>query len=116
MHFLLALDQSSDFVWNFRLIMTLKDLPGSPVIKNLPSNAGDMVLIPGWGTKIPCALEQLNPHTTHREPVCHNWRSLRAATAEPAHMEARAPQPGSPETTARESLHVTMKNLHTHKK
>ena len=53
MHFLLALDQSSDFVWNFRLIMTLKDLPGSPVIKNLPSNAGDMVLIPGWGTKIP---------------------------------------------------------------
>ena len=76
--------------------MTLKDLPGSPVIKNLPSNAGGMVLIPGWGTKIPHPLEQLNPSTTSREPVCHDERALRAATAAPAPAEAHAVQPGKP--------------------
>ena len=31
------------------------DFPGGPVIKNLPSNAGDMGLIPGQRTKIPQA-------------------------------------------------------------
>ena len=30
-----------------------KDFPGGPVVKNPPSNATDMGLIPGWGTKIP---------------------------------------------------------------
>ena len=34
----------------------LRDFPGGPVVKNLPSNAGDM----GWGTKIPHASGQLN--------------------------------------------------------
>ena len=33
--------------------------PGGPVVKNPPSNAGDMSLIPGQGTKIPRAVEQL---------------------------------------------------------
>ena len=28
------------------------DFPGSPVVKNMPSNVWDMSLIPGWGTKI----------------------------------------------------------------
>ena len=39
--------------WN-SLIFLLKTqgIPGGPVIKNLPSNAGDMGSIPGWGTKI----------------------------------------------------------------
>ena len=32
-----------------------KDFPGSVVVKNLPSRAGDASLIPGWGTKVPCA-------------------------------------------------------------
>ena len=32
-----------------------KDFPGGPVVKNPPSNARDMGLIPGWGTKIPQA-------------------------------------------------------------
>ena len=27
------------------------DFPGGPVVKNLPSNAGDVGLIPGWGNK-----------------------------------------------------------------
>ena len=29
---------------------------GGPVVKNPPSNAGDVGWIPGWGTKIPCAM------------------------------------------------------------
>ena len=28
------------------------DFPGSPVVKNLPSNAGDLGLTPGQGNKI----------------------------------------------------------------
>ena len=34
------------------------DFPGGPVVKNLPSNAGDVGWIPGWGTKIPQASEE----------------------------------------------------------
>ena len=30
-----------------------RDFPGGPVVKNLPSNAGDMGSIPVWGTKMP---------------------------------------------------------------
>ena len=37
------------------------DFPGGPVVKNLPCNAGDMVSITGWETRIPHAMEQLNP-------------------------------------------------------
>ena len=43
------------------------DFPGGPVVKNPPSNAGDMGLIPGQGTKIPHALGQLSPCTATRE-------------------------------------------------
>ena len=46
------------------------DFPGGPVVKNPPSNAGDMGLIPGQGTKIPRALGQLSPRTTTRESLC----------------------------------------------
>ena len=42
--------------------------PGGSVVKNLPANARDTGLVPGWITKIPHALEQLG---------------LRAATTEP---------------------------------
>ena len=31
---------------------SLRDFSGSPVVKILPSNAGDVGLIPGQGTKI----------------------------------------------------------------
>ena len=47
------------------------------MVKNLPSNAGDTSLIPGWGTKIPHASGQL---------------SLLAVTTEPVHSGAREPQ------------------------
>ena len=34
------------------------------MVKNLPSNAEDVNLIPGLGTKIPHAVEQLSLHAT----------------------------------------------------
>ena len=34
--------------------------PGGPEVKNLPSNAGNMGSIPGWGIKIPRAEGQLS--------------------------------------------------------
>ena len=54
-----------------------RDYPGGPVVKNLPYSAGDARSIPVWGTKIPYALEQLNPHglellDTTREILWHN--------------------------------------------
>ena len=36
-------------------------LPGGPVVKNLPCNAGDAGSTPGWGTEILNAMEQLIP-------------------------------------------------------
>ena len=45
------------------------DFPGGPVVKNLPSNAGDVGLIPGQGTEIPHVgqispeLQVLSPRT-----------------------------------------------------
>ena len=51
------------------------DSPDIPVVKNLPCNAGDVGSIPGWGTKIPCAMKQLNPCAATAEPVCWNYRA-----------------------------------------
>ena len=53
------------------------------MVRNLPSNAGDMGLIPGWGTKTPNAMGQLSPRTLQLEkranssehPVGRNKRS-----------------------------------------
>ena len=36
-------------------IPNVRDFPGGPVVKNLPSNVGDAGLIPGPGTKSPHA-------------------------------------------------------------
>ena len=53
--------------------------PGSPVVKNPSSSAGDMGLIPGQGTKISYATEQLSLCAKTREsahcyadPMCYN--------------------------------------------
>ena len=65
---------SSDFQliqWHFRekfKNIYKGDFPDGPVVKNLPSNPGDEGLIPGWGTKIPQASEQLSPQATTTEP------------------------------------------------
>ena len=67
-----------------------RDFPGGPVVKNLPSNAGDAGSIPGGRTKIPHVTGQLSthcnywahmlwsPHATAREkPICHNeWSHM----------------------------------------
>ena len=33
----------------------MRDFPGGPVVKTLPSNAGGAGSIPGWGAKVPHA-------------------------------------------------------------
>ena len=48
------------------------DFPGNPVVKSLPSNAGDTGSIPDQGTKIPHVAGQLSPHATMKDPVCRN--------------------------------------------
>ena len=42
------------------------------MVKNPPCNAGDMGSIPGQGTKIPCATEQLNLWAKTRETAHQN--------------------------------------------
>ena len=37
------------------------DFPGGPVVKHMPSSAGDVTSIPCQGTKISRAAEQLSP-------------------------------------------------------
>ena len=49
------------------------DIPGSPVVKNPPCNAGDAGSIPDGGTEIPQAEEQLS-----LESLCCNERCNKA--------------------------------------
>ena len=63
------------------------DFLGGPVVKRLPPNARDSGSIPGQGTKIPLAAEQLSSCATTAEPeyykeksLQHSKRSLHAAT------------------------------------
>ena len=52
-------------------LKTVKGLHWRPVVKNQPWNAGDAGSIPGQGSKIQHAGEELSPHDTTREPVLH---------------------------------------------
>ena len=45
------------------------DFPDGGVIENLPSNAGDVDSMPGWGTKSPHASGHLSPGAATTEPV-----------------------------------------------
>ena len=45
----------------------VRDLPGGPVVKDPPFNAGDAGSVPGQGTKITHAMGQLSPCTTTTE-------------------------------------------------
>ena len=56
----LSVHQSPDSLLYFALKITSKDFPGVPVVKKPPSNAGDVRLIPGRGTKILYPAEQLS--------------------------------------------------------
>ena len=51
-------------------LKTKGDFLGGPVVKNPPCNAGDMGSIPGYGTKIPYAMEQLSFCTKTNPKVC----------------------------------------------
>ena len=72
-----------------------EDIPGGPVVENLPSSAGDMGLIPGWGLRstclwvtkprrcnhwvrslsIPCPATREAPPTENRESPCASVES-----------------------------------------
>ena len=49
-----------------------RDFLGGPVVKKLPSNAGDGGSIPGGGTKNPYATGQLSLCASTREPTRRN--------------------------------------------
>ena len=50
------------------------DFPGGLVVRNPPSSAGNVGSIPGRGTRIPHAEEQLSPQTAITEPTHCNER------------------------------------------
>ena len=52
--------------------LCLGDFLGGPEIKNLLCNAADVGSMPGWGSKIPHAMEQLSPCTATRGSICCN--------------------------------------------
>ena len=66
-----------------------RNLPGGPVVKNPPSNAGDKGSIPGWGTKIPHAVGQLILCATTRE--AHMLQLLSPCTLQPVLPSKRSP-------------------------
>ena len=64
-------------------IKDFRNFPGGPAVKTTglsnavqccTCNAEGVSSIPGWGTKIPHAMEQLSPCTTTRESVSHSRR------------------------------------------
>ena len=73
------------------------------MVKNPPSNAGNMGSIPGRGTKIPHTSGQLSPHTTTVELACLNERACVPQTTESTHTGACVPQ------LERENPHATTK-------
>ena len=48
--------------------LALRDFPGGPVVKTLPSNAGGVGSIPGLGTKIPHASQPKNQNIKKKNP------------------------------------------------
>ena len=87
----------STLAYLLALQSSLMGLPWRPVVKNPPSNAEDVGLIPGWGTKIPHAAGQLSLCAATTEPTCSRAQapqleSLRATTTEPTCSAARVPQ------------------------
>ena len=59
-----------------------RDFPDGPLVKNPCCNSENAGLVPGQGTKIPRAAEQLRPRTTATEPARRNY-SLCATTKDP---------------------------------
>ena len=57
---------------NTGIRINTRGLPGGPVVKNPPSNAGDSGWIPRRGTKMPHA-GHLSLGATTTEPTCCNY-------------------------------------------
>ena len=72
------------------------------MVKNLPSNAGDVGSIPGRGTKIPHAVGQLSLRVTTTELARLNKRARMPQTTESMCSGAHTPQLQSPHATTRE--------------
>ena len=92
-----------------RRIGLLWDFPGSPVVKNLLSNAGVLLSIPDQGTKIPCTTGQLSLGTAMRSPcwccsVSKLWLTL--LTPEPT--------PPAPQLPAKTNNRVMSKSSSPH--
>ena len=104
-------------VYSYFKTYQIRDFPGDPVVKNPPSNAGDVGLIPGQGTKVPHDSGQLSWHpqllssraSNERARVPQNYRahalwSPCTTTTEPTCPGAHTPQleTENPHTTTRE--------------
>ena len=80
-----------------------RDLPCGSVVKDLPCNAEDTGLIPGWGTKILHAAEHLGPRTTTAEPT-PQLESPGATTTEVHVLQSPHAKSTEPNTPQLESL------------
>ena len=60
-----------------------RDVPGAPVVKNLPSNAGGLGSIPGWGTKMPHVRGQLSSRTRTHAPHQEKLMRLKEDPGQP---------------------------------
>ena len=89
--------------------------PVCPVVKNPPSNAGDMGLIPGRGTKIPHAMGQLSPHATTTKAACLTERHRVPQTTEPTHSGVHMPQLERSPRAAMKIPGATTKTRSSHK-
>ena len=61
--------------WQNVLKLSCRDFPGGPVVKNLPSSAGNTGSSPGRGTKIPHAAGQVSPRARTTELARLNERA-----------------------------------------
>ena len=88
----------------------MRELPGGPVVMNPPSNVRDVGSIPGQGTKIPYALEQLTKPKHHNYWACALWSSHTTT------REAHAPRRKVPRATNTTWYSQINKNKHIKKK
>ena len=64
-------------LWNKALKEPTRDFLGGPMVENLPSNAGDMGLIPAWRTKTQHAAGQQGLCAATREACRPQLRPYR---------------------------------------
>ena len=73
--------------------ITMRDFPGGPGVKNLPSNAGNVGSVLGRGTKIPPATEQLTHVLQLLSPHSRTQALHLDKGEEPAHCSEGPAQP-----------------------